>query len=141
MFSATPRVFIGILLAQLLVSENVMWAQTSLSLCQRITKANSKKYRAIQDGTDWHNPKLVVRPEGIEVIGITPAGQAIPVESVPEKLEQLPDSAWPYGLVVMVSDSGIVSSANDVPRMQINRSKLLKVLKAHCIAVDLWPSA
>ena len=81
----------------------------------------------------------MVRPEDIEIIGITPAGQAISVE-VPEKLEQLPDSAWPYGLIVMVVDAGVVSAANDTPHIQANRSKLLKWLKKHGIAVDLWPS-
>ena len=60
------------------------------SLQEVIPKPNPKKYRSIKDARDWHNPKLVVRPEGIQIIGITPAGQPISLESVPEKLEQLP---------------------------------------------------
>ena len=135
---AIARRFFGVLLVASLVSS--VSAQT-YSLRQRIPKADPEKYRSIRDGKDWHNPKLVVRPEGIEIIGITPAGQAIAVDSVPEKLEHLPDSAWPFGLIVMVSDAGIVSSAKDYPRIQANRSRLLKVLTAHGIAVDLWPSA
>jgi len=72
---------------------------------------------------------------------ITCAETKDPAESVPDKLEHLPDSAWPYGLIVMVSDAGIVSSSNVQPGIQANRAKLLKILKAHGIAVDLWPSA
>jgi hypothetical protein len=56
-------------------------------------------------------------------------------------LEHLPDSAWPNDLIVMVSDAGTVSSSNVQRRIQANRAKLLKVLKAHGIAVDLRPSA
>jgi hypothetical protein len=132
---------VGVFLAQFVTWVNIGWTQTSHSLQSRIPKPNPKEYHAIQDGKDWRNPKLVVRPEGIEVVGITPAGQAIPAESVPDKLEHLPDSAWPYGLIVMVSDEGVVSSSNVQPRIQANRAKLLKILKAHGIAVDLWPSA
>jgi len=138
---AKAGMLVGIFLAQLLASAQIVWPQTSPSLKRRVPEADPKKYHAIQDGKDWHNPQLVVRPEGIEVVGITPAGQAIPAESVLDKLEHLPDSAWPYGLVVMVSDAGIVSSSKVQPRIQANRAKLLKILRAHGIAVDLWPSA
>ena len=132
---------IGIFLAQFVARANFGWTQTPQPLNNRIPKADPKKYHSIQDGKDWKNPELVVRPEGIEVVGITPVGQAIPAESVPDKLEHLPDSAWPYGLIVMVSDAGIASSSNVQPGIQANRAKLLKILKAHGIAVDLWPSA
>jgi len=132
---------VGVFLAQFVTSANIGWTQTSHSLQSRIPKPDPKKFHAIQDGKDWKNPELVVRPEGIEVVGITPAARAIPAKSVPDKLEHLPDSAWPYGLIVMVSDAGIVSSSHVQPRVQANRAKLLKILKAYGIAVDLWPSA
>ena len=141
MRAPTAGMLIGMFLVQLLVSNHMIWAQTSPPLRQRIPKPNPKKYRSMQDARDWHNPQLIVRPEGIEIIGITPAGQAIPIESVSDKLEQLPDSAWPYGLIVMVVDAGVLSSDKDVPNIQANRSKLLKVLKEHGIAADLRPSA
>ena len=132
---------VGLFFAEFAVWTNVGWTQSSHSLQSRIPKADPTKYHAIQDGQDWKNPELVVRPEGIEVVGVTPAGQAIPVESVLDKLEHLPDSAWPYGLIVMVSDAGIVSSSSVQPRIKANRAKLLQILKAHGVAVDLWPSA
>jgi len=133
------RTFFGILLVALLGSS--VSAQSSYSLRRRIPRADPEKYCSIREGRDWHNPKLIVRPEGVEIIGITSAGQAIDADSVPKMLEQVPDSAWPYGLIVVVSDAGIVSSPKDSPRIQANRSRLLKVLKAHGIAVDPWPSA
>ena len=120
-----------------------VWSQTQKPLRQRILKADPAKYHSIRDGNDWHNPKLFIRPDGIEIIGITPSGHVLAVDSVPERLEHLPDSAWPLGLIVMVSDAGIqVGSVKDYRRrIEANRSRLLKVLTAHGIAVDLWPSA
>jgi hypothetical protein len=118
----------------------VGWTQTQL-LRNRIPKANPKKYHAIQDAKDWKNPNLVIRPEGIEIIGITPIGHAVPVESVLGVLERLPDSAWPYGLVVAASDVGILSSTSDLPLISANRAKLLKLLKGQGVVVELWPSA
>ena len=72
---------------------------------------------------------------------MTPVGQAIAVESVPGTLEKLPDSAWPYGLVVAVQDMGILSGKTDPARIEANRAKLLNLLKELGIAVDPWPSA
>jgi hypothetical protein len=133
-------VAVVICIAQLLAIISV--AQTTPSpLPNRIPKADPKKYQAIRDGQDWQNPKMSVRPEGIEVIGITPPGRGIPAESVPDILEHLPDSAWPYGLVVAVSDAGVIGSRKDIPRIQANRTKLLKILRQHGIVVELWPSA
>lgn len=116
-------------------------AQTFLPLPNRIPKADPKKYLAIRDGQGWQNPKMFVRPEGIEVVGVTPAARGIPAESVPDVLERLPDSAWPYGLVVAVSDVGVIGSRKDLPRIQANRIKLLKILRHYGIVVELWPSA
>ena len=141
MRAVKTRLLVGIFLVQLVTWANMGWTQISLPLQSRIPKPDPKKYDPIREGKDWKNPILLVRPEGIEVVGVTPAAQAIPAESVPDKLEHLPDSAWPYGLIVMVEDAGIVSSVRALPRIQANRAKLLKILRARGIAVDLWPSA
>ena len=119
----------------------ISMAQSSQPLRSRIPKAEPKKYQAVRDGQDWQNPKIFVRPEGIEIIGVKPAGRGIPAESVPDVLEHLPDSAWPYGLVVAVLDVGVIGSEKDNPRIQTNRVKLLKILRRHGIVVELWPSA
>ena len=84
---------------------------------------------------------MIVRSTGIEVIGITPAGSGIPVDSVFDVLGHLPDSAWPYGLVVAVEDVGLRASKNDDAAIHANRVKLLRIFKQNGIAVELWPSA
>jgi hypothetical protein len=110
------------------------------SLQSRIPEPDPKRYHAVQDAKDWKNPYLIVRREGIEIVGKTAVGQAFPVDSVPGVLKGLPDSAWPYGLVVAVRDIGLVSEG-DLPRIEANRKRLLMLLKKLGIAVDLWPSA
>jgi hypothetical protein len=141
MGASKARLLFVIFVAQLLTSILTVRSQTSPSLSSRIPKPDPNKYQVIRDGKDWQNPYLVVRPEGIEIYRITPPARGVPVESVLDILEHLPDSAWPYGLVVVVSDVGVLSSRKDVPRINANRSKLVKTLKRQGIAVELWPSA
>jgi len=139
MAASKARLLVVIFIAQLLVTILTVSAQISPPLRSRISKPDPEKYQAIRDEQDWQNPKIFVRPTGIEVIGFTPPAQGIPAESVPDVLENLPDSAWPYGLVVAVSDIDLLSSRKDIPRIEANRTKLLKILKRHGIVVDLWP--
>src|SRR5262244_3222943 len=111
-----------IFLAQSIISVQMGWTQASKPLQNRIPKSDPKKYQAIQDANDWKNPFLVIRPEGVEIRGITPLGRGIPVDAVFGILEGLPDSAWPYGLIVAVSNVGVVSSSRDnIPLLNANR--------------------
>ena len=132
---------VGLLLAQFVAAARIGCAQTSRSLQDRIPKSDPKKYHSAQDAKNWKNPYLIVRRDGIEIVGMTPVGGAITVESVPGVLERLPDSAWPYGLVVAVQDIGIWSGKTDLARIEANRTKLLNLLKELGVAVDRWPSA
>ena len=132
---------VGLLLAQLVAAAHIGFTQTSRSLENRIPKPDPKKYHSVQDAKGWKNPYLIVRRDGIEIVGMAPVGQAISVESVPGTLEKLPDSAWPYGLVVAVQDMGILSREKDPALIEANRAKLLNLLKELGVAVDRWPSA
>lgn len=129
-----------VILAVQLATAAVGWTQTSQPLRDRIPKPDAAKYQHVQDGQDWKNPVLVVRRGGIEIVGVTPVEPGIAVESVATELERLPDSAWPYGLVVAVEDAGIVSQG-DEPLINANRAKLLALLKKLGIVAALWPSA
>jgi hypothetical protein len=131
---------VGLLLTQLVAAACIGCTPTSRSLQDRIPEADSKRYHSVQDAKGWKNPYLIVRRDGIEIVGMTPVGQAISVESVPGTLEKLPDSAWPYGLVVAVQDIGILSGRTDPTRIKANRAKLLNLLKELGIAVNRWPS-
>ena len=135
------RLLVGVVLAQFLAIGCISCTQASRSLQDRIPKPDVRKYASVRDAKGWRNPYLVVRPEGIEIIGMTPVGKAISVDSIPGNLEGLPDSAWPYGLVVAVQDTGILSGKTDAANIEANRTRLLNLLDKLGIAVDRWPSA
>ena len=134
------KVLVGLCIVQVAASTLAVFAQ-GLPLSARIPKPDPKKYQGILDAKDWKNPQLIVRSTGIEVIGVTPAGSGIAVDSVLDALGHLPDSAWPYGLVVAISDTGLRGSKNENAPIHANRVKLLRILKQHSIAVERWPSA
>lgn len=115
--------------------------QTSRPLRQRISNADPKQYRAVNNEKDWKNPFLIVLPDGLKVLGVSGTEKPISVDSVAPVLEGLPDSAWPYGLVVAVEDNGIISSKQDVMLIDANRRQLLRLLRNLGIAVNLFPSA
>ena len=141
MATLKSRVLVGLCIIQFAASMLLGFAQGLPPLQNRIPKPDPKKYQGILDAKDWKNPQLIVRPTGIEVIGITSGGNGIPVDSVLDVTEHLPDSAWPYGLVVAVQDVGLRASKKDDSPIHANRVKLLRILKQHGIAVELWPSA
>jgi hypothetical protein len=133
----------GVFFGQFAASPDVGHTQISQPWQSRIPKPDPGKYRSTRDARDWKNPYLVVRRDGIEIVGTTPAGQSIDVSSIPAALEKLPASAWPYGLVVAIQDIGLVSG-KDPERIADNRTKLMKLMKLMKdlgIVVDLWPSA
>ncbi len=135
------RVLVGLCIFQFAATMLPMFAQDFPSLQSRVPKSDPKKYQGILDAKDWKNPQLIVRPTGVEIFGITPAGSALPVDPVFNVLGNLPDSAWPYGLVVAVSDVGLRASKNDNAPIHANRVRLLRILKQKGISVELWPSA
>lgn len=107
----------------------------------RIPDADPKTYRGIHDGKDWRNPSLIVRPDGIVVSGASKNGSSIRVDEVPAALENLPDSAWPYGLVVAVQENAVVASHADQAGIETNRNLLVAVLSRLGVTIDFWPSA
>lgn len=127
--------------AMLIFFALAVYAQGSKPLTERIPKADPKLYRTVQDGRDWKNPFLIVSRSGVEIIiSGTQRHGAIPVTSVPEALEQLPDSAWPFGLVVAIADSG-VQGVGDGPFIKLNQKQLISLLEKLHITLELWPSA
>jgi hypothetical protein len=110
-------------------------------LTGRIPSADPKKYQGIRDGKDWRNPYLLVRADGIEIAGTANGGSPIAVESVAAALEGLPDSAWPYGLVVAIQDNGVVAAEAEGSRIETNRTSLVGILNELGVVVDFWPPA
>jgi hypothetical protein len=108
-------------------------------LTGRIPSADPEKYQAIRDGKDWRNPYLIVRADGIEIAGTPSGGSPIPVESVWAALEGLPNSAWPYGLVVAVQKNRVGVSEAERSRIEANQMSLEPLLGELGVVVGFRP--
>ena len=111
-------------------------------LKNRIPPPDPNKYRSVRVARDWQNPYLMVRANGIDVLPISAATEAPTMSpaDVVAYLEKLPSMAWPYGLVVAVSENGIRADGDDA-RIKRNREELVRFLENAGVKVDLWPSA
>lgn len=111
------------------------------SMTARIPAADPKKYQGIHDGKDWRNPYLIVRAEGIEIVGLSDVRNPLTIDAALAILEGLPASAWPYGRVVAIQDIGVVASEDQHSRVLENRNTLSARLGELGVIVGLWPSA
>jgi hypothetical protein len=108
-------------------------------LTQRIPAADPKKYESIHDGKNWRNPCLIVRADDVIISGVK-GGNPMPVNSVAAALEDLPDSAWPYGLVVAVQDYRSEAPESERPRIQANQMSLEPLLSELGVIAGFRPS-
>lgn len=91
---------------------------------------------------NWRNPYLIVRTDGVALLD--PADSAeilLKSDEVLAALARLPASAWPYGRVVAVSESGPRSSEQDGVAIRRNKGIVGGILEAAHVAIDWVPSA
>ena len=112
------------------------------ALKNRIPPPDPNKYRSVRDARDWQNPYLMVRANGIDARPISAATETPTMSpaDVVAYLEKLPSMAWPYGLVVVVTENGVRAPGNDA-QIKRNREELVHLLEKAGIKVELWPSA
>jgi hypothetical protein len=110
-------------------------------LKNRIPPPDPNKYGSVRNASDWQNPYLMVQANGIQARPNSPATKAptISPADVVAYLERLPSTAWPYGLIVVVTENGLRNPGDDVP-IKTNREELVRLLEKAGIKVDLWPS-
>lgn len=112
------------------------------SLKARIPRAEPNLYRSVLDARDWQNPYLIVKREGVYARPISAATEAPTMQpaAVVAYLEKLPSIAWPYGLVVAVSENGVRAPGDDA-QIKRNKEELVRLLQEAGIRVESWPSA
>ena len=115
----------------------------------RIQPPNPRKYQDVQDGNNWLNPYLVIRPEGIEVIWKISSVErkVILKDDLKKVLISLPVAAWPYGRIVGVQEVGIRNGflnsevwRKDEKLIEKNKLAVNKVLTSLDIQIKWWPS-
>ncbi len=115
---------------------------TKSTLKKRVPPADPTKYHSVRDARDSQNPYLVVHANGIDALptnAATEAPRMSPAEVV-GYLEKLPSIAWPYGLVVVVQESGVRGPAHDA-QIRKNREELQRLLIEAGVKLELWPPA
>jgi len=115
-------------------------SQPARPLRERIPEADPAKYGGTQEGSRWANPFLTVHGSGIQIEDVTRPGELLSIQSALLMLETLPDSAWPYGRVVAVSESGL-QGRDEHPEIEKLLRQLLAALAKMDVKVTLWPSA
>jgi len=98
---------------------------------ERIPDADRTKYPRLEELAQWKNPQLVVREDGIGLVDL--ANHEVHIltpEQVPAELVSLPESAWPYGRVVLVSQAAPSSASEQAKaKLRENRGLLMGTLK------------
>ena len=115
--------------------------QPANPLRERIPDADPKKYRGINDGKDWKNPCLIVRAEGVVISGVNDVENPIPMKAVAAALEDLPDSAWPYGSVVAVQDYRMAAPEPERSRIEANQMLLEPLLAELGVVAGFRPKS
>jgi len=98
---------------------------------ERIPDPDPTKYPKFHDMTDWKNPQLVVREDGIGLVDLeNHEVHILKLEQVPAELVSLPESAWPYGRVVLLSQAAPSDASEQTKiRLRENRGLLVGTLK------------
>ena len=107
---------------------------------EAIKAADPAAYRSVQGGKDWKNPKVLVKPDGIEVLSQGTSHTVSPSE-LRRVLIDLPIEAWPYGRVVGVQRPSISSGAVGEPEaIEANLKVVRDVLAALNVDFNGWPA-
>ena len=109
-------------------------------LTQRIPSADPKKYQGIMDVKDWQNPYLIVRADGIEIVGVSDGNSSPTIDAALAGLEGLPESAWPYGRVAAVRRNDTRGTELERSRIETNQNLLSTRLGDLGVIVGFWPS-
>jgi hypothetical protein len=123
---------------------NDLLAQPKERLNSRIPAPDRAKYKTIRDARDWLNPISTIRSDGVEISNSAiPGGRKTVAPSELRRfLATLPVSAWPYGRVVLVSDTGLRSGDRSEGKLiSRNHEEAENILKLVSIEIDWWPSA
>jgi len=98
---------------------------------ERIPEPDSSKFPHMQDMSSWKNPQLVVREDGIGMVDIVNHEiHILTQEQIPAELASLPQSAWPYGRAVLLTQAAPSDKSEQAKaKLRENRGLLVGTLK------------
>ncbi len=109
---------------------------------QAIPAADPAKFHDARVAKSWKNPYLIVKADGVALLDVANNEEHImhPNE-LTQKLAQLPDSAWPYGRVVAVTEAAPNNSDHDKAEIRKNKAIVAGTLEGMHVAINWIPAA
>jgi hypothetical protein len=95
--------------------------------------------RRIRSAQEWPNPYIVVYSDGFELV-LGHGGDAIRkthLAEIEELILELPLRRWPLGRVIAVTEIGIRNPGESLTKQ---REEVQRMLVAHRVRIELWPS-
>jgi hypothetical protein len=107
-----------------------------------IPEPTPEKYRSLVHMKGWRNPYLIIRADGVGLLDPDDHLERIlkPGE-LTQALGNLPQSAWPYGRVVAVTENGVRNGADDDVKIRANRAIVAGTLESMHVLINWVPSA
>jgi len=94
---------------------------------ESIAQPDPSQYPSMRDMSDWKNPYLVVREDGIGVVDLSNREvHILKPDEIPAELASLPSSAWPYGRVVLVAEAA-PKIPTDQAKAEVRKNRALLV--------------
>jgi len=107
-----------------------------------IPQATPEQYRSLVNTKGWRNPYLIVRSDGVALLDPDDHLERIlKPEEMTQALGNLPQSAWPYGRVVAVTENGVRSSPGEDVKIRKNRAVVAGTLESLHVLIHWIPSA
>ena len=109
---------------------------------QAIPAADPSKFGDARVTKSWKNPYLIVKPDGVALLDVANSEEHIlHPDELTQKLAQLPDSAWPYGRVVAVTEALPNGSDRDKAEIRKNKAIVAGTLEGMHVAINWIPAA
>ncbi|MBV8050514.1 MAG: hypothetical protein JOZ80_04960 [Acidobacteriaceae bacterium] len=98
--------------------------ETAEARLSQIPAADPQKYSRLRDMKGWHNPYLLLKPDGFWLLDVNNNEERpLKPDQVLSALAALPDSAWPYGRVVAVQE--IVGGNSDADHISLRKNRAI----------------
>jgi hypothetical protein len=136
--SLTPSILLPLLFLALLAgcskppaAPSVASDEPQASGLEAIPPADPSKYPSFHDMSTWQNPYLVIREDGIGLVDASNHEiHILQPDQVQAELVSLPESAWPYGRVVLVTEAALKNPTDQAKAdLRKNRGLLAGTLK------------
>jgi hypothetical protein len=109
---------------------------------QAIPAADPGKFHDAHITKSWKNPYLIVKADGVALLDVANNEEHIMnPDELTRKLAQLPDTAWPYGRVVAVTESTPNGSDHDKAEIRKNKAIVAGTLEGMHVAINWIPAA